>query len=219
MFEGKTALARETDTVTAVRLNGWTDDEGFPGDTAWGKAPLIQFDRDWQGKNADPERQTTVRIVWTPETLFFRFVSRYRTITIFEDAEAHGRRDHLWDRDVAEVFLQPAGLSGRNYKELEVSPNGFWIDLDIADGEKHDLESGLTRRARIEPDKMTWEAQLAVPLKSLTLQFDPAQTWRVNFYRVEGAQEPRFYSAWRPTGTPIPNFHVPESFGWLVFES
>jgi len=39
----------------------------------------------------------------------------------------------------------------------------------------------------------------------------------VNFYRVEGAAEPRFYSAWQPTGTPAPNFHVPEAFGELVF--
>jgi len=41
--------------------------------------------------------------------------------------------------------------------------------------------------------------------------------WRVNFFRVEGATEPRFYSAWRPTNTPKPNFHVPEAFGALVF--
>jgi alpha-galactosidase len=41
--------------------------------------------------------------------------------------------------------------------------------------------------------------------------------WRVNFFRVEGAAEPRFYSAWRPTNTPKPNFHVPEAFGALVF--
>jgi len=29
--------------------------------------------------------------------------------------------------------------------------------------------------------------------------------------------EPRFYSAWSPTMTPTPNFHVPEAFGHLVF--
>jgi alpha-galactosidase len=34
---------------------------------------------------------------------------------------------------------------------------------------------------------------------------------------VEGATEPRFYSAWRPTGTAVPNFHVPEAFGQLIF--
>jgi alpha-galactosidase len=70
----------------------------------------------------------------------------------------------------------------------------------------------------VDEKKMTWQAELAVPMKSLTEKFDPAAAWRINFYRVEGAKEPRFYSAWRPTGTPEPNFHVPEAFGKLVFE-
>ena len=46
----------------------------------------------------------------------------------------------------------------------------------------------------------------------------PAAEWRVNFFRVEGAREPRFYSAWRATNTPQPNFHVPEAFGKLRFQ-
>jgi hypothetical protein len=54
-------------------------------------------------------------------------------------------------------------------------------------------------------------------MKCLVVRFDPATKWKVNFYRVEGASEPRFYSAWRPTRTPVPNFHVPEAFGELIF--
>jgi alpha-galactosidase len=148
-----------------------------------------------------------------------RFLARYRSITIFPDAEPSGRRDILWDRDVVEVFLQPAGSEARRYKEFEVSPNGFWIDLDIAPGEKHDLQSGLRRRVNLDEKRKTWKAELALPMKSLAEHFDPAVAWRVNFYRVEGPREPRFYSAWRPTRTPVPNFHVPESFGKLLFET
>ncbi len=62
-----------------------------------------------------------------------------------------------------------------------------------------------------------WIAELAIPVKCLVPRFDPAVAWRVNFYRVEGAEEPRFYSAWRPTSTAVQNFHVPEAFGELVF--
>jgi hypothetical protein len=54
-------------------------------------------------------------------------------------------------------------------------------------------------------------------MKCLVARFDPMAKWKVNFYRVEGAAEPRFYSAWRPTGTTVPNFHVPEAFGSLTF--
>src|ERR1700674_2770345 len=101
--------------------------------------------------------------------------------------------------------------------KLSFSPNGFWIDLDIGPGEKHDLKSGLQRRVILNEAAKTWVAEMALPMKCLVMRFDPAATWRVNFYRVEGAAEPRFYSAWQPTGTPAPNFHVPETFGELVF--
>jgi alpha-galactosidase len=62
-----------------------------------------------------------------------------------------------------------------------------------------------------------WVAELAIPLKALTDNFDPNAVWRVNFFRVEGPEPRRFYSAWRATHTPEPNFHVPAAFGKLRF--
>ena len=215
---GKTSSARETETAVAMQFTGRTDAEGFPADEAWENDRAIQFDHDWQGKHADSQRETEVRLLWTREVLYLRFLAHYRSITVFPDAELNGRRDELWERDVVEVFLQPADAHARRYQEFEVSPNGFWIDLDIAPGEKHDLKSGLRRRVSIDEKNKTWRAELALPMKSLTARFEPSAAWRANFFRVEGASEPRFYSAWRPTGTPVPNFHVPEAFGNLVFE-
>lgn len=203
--------------AVAIRLTEPCDAEGFPALASWGKAASLRFNADWQGKNADPTRETKVRLLWAPEILFLRFQARYRTITVFADAEANGRRDQLWDRDVAEAFLQPDWSNPRRYKEFEVSPNGFWIDLDIAPGEKYDLKSGLKRRVVLNEERKTWTAELAIPMACLVTTFDPTAAWRVNFYRVEGAEEPRFYSAWRPTGTRVPNFHVPEAFGELIF--
>jgi alpha-galactosidase len=204
-------------TAVAVRIRGRTGADGLPGLSSWDAAHSLRFQADWQGKNADPERETEVRLLWTRETLYLRFRARYRVITVFADAEPSGRRDQLWDRDVAEVFLQPDESDRRRYKEFEISPNGMWIDLDIAPGEKHDLKSELRRRVTLNEASRTWIAELALPMKSLVERFDPAAKWRVNFYRVEGANEPRFYSAWQPTGTPAPNFHVPEAFGTLIF--
>ena len=205
--------------AVAARLIEPCDAEEFPAAASWECAAPLRFNADWQGKSADPARETEVRLLWTPEILFLRFQARYRTITVFADAESNGRRDQLWDRDVAEAFLQPDRSNLRRYKEFEVSPNGFWIDLDIAPGEKHDLKSGLKRRVILSEAQNVWTAELAIPVKCLVAKFDPAVAWKVNFYRVEGAVEPRFYSAWKPTGTQVPNFHVPEAFGELVFAS
>ncbi len=124
-------------TAVAVRMLELPDADGFPTPSSWEVAAPLRFNTDWQGKNADPERETEVRLLWTPESLFVRFRAKYRAITVFSDAEPNGRRDQLWDRDVAEVFLQPDPSHLRSYKEFEVSPNGFWIDLDIAPGEKN----------------------------------------------------------------------------------
>jgi alpha-galactosidase len=194
------------------------DAEGFPTFDAWGRSACLPFSTDWRGENADPERETEVRLLWTPEWLFLRFRAKFRVISVFPDAEPNGRRDQLWDRDVAEVFLQTDPSQPRRYKEFEVSPNGFWIDLDIAAGEKRDLKSGLRRRVVLNEATKTWVAELALPMKCLVDRFDSDTIWKVNFYRVEGPVEPRFYSAWEPTRTAVPNFHVPEAFGELVFE-
>lgn len=210
-------LKSEERVAVAVRVSEAQQAGGFPSASAWKQAPPLQFSADWQGKNADPQRETEVRLLWTPQVFYLRFGARFRSITVFADAEPNGRRDHLWDRDVAEVFLQADTRDPRRYLEFEISPNGFWIDLDIAPGQKRDLQSGLTRRVTLDEAAKVWAAELAIPMRSLARQFDPAAAWRVNFYRIEGPAAARFYSAWRPTGTPQPNFHVPEAFGKLVF--
>lgn len=213
-----TSPAANLCTAAAAPFTSSLDSAGFPLDGAWSLATSIRFDSDWQGQNEDPKRQTEARLLWTPATLYLQFIGRYRVITVFDDADSTGRRDKLWDRDVVECFLQPDPSDPLHYYEFEVSPNGFWIDLDISHGQLRDLKSGLQRRVRIDKHASTWTAELAIPMKSLVQNFDPGAIWRVNFFRVEGPVEPRFYSAWQPTDTPQPNFHVPERFGYLKFE-
>jgi len=175
------------------------------------------FSSNWQGKNPDSARQTEVRILWSQQMLYLRLECHYRELYVFEDSEPNGRRDHLWDRDVAEAFLQPDPSRPRFYREFEVSPNGMWIDLDIFPGGKADLKSGLQRSVAVNAESHIWTAELATPIRALTTQFDSTKKWRANFYRIEGSREPRAYLAWQPTGTATPNFHVPGAFGSLRF--
>ena len=183
----------------------------------WQRADPAFFSTDWQGKNSDPARQTEVRILWSQQTLYLRFECHYRDLYVFEDSEPNGRRDHLWDRDVAEAFLQPDPSRPRFYREFEVSPNGMWIDLDIFPGGLADLKSGWQRSIVVNSELHTWTAELAIPMRALTGQFDPSKIWRANFYRIEGSKEPRAYLAWQPNRTATPNFHVPSAFGSLRF--
>jgi alpha-galactosidase len=103
----------QTDTVnsrseiTAARVAGETRLDAANPAQEWKSAEPIHFSTDWQGKNADSALETEVRVLWSPTTLYLRFVCHYRELFLFEDSDSNGRRDHLWDRDVAEAFLQP----------------------------------------------------------------------------------------------------------------
>ena len=205
-----------TDILAAPASSAITLNAAHPH-PAWQTAQPVIFCADWQGKNPDPERETRVKALWSPQTLYLRFECRYRDLFVFPDSDPNGRRDHLWDRDVAEAFLQPDPSHPDSYKEFEVSPNGMWIDLDISPGHKPDLQSGMARSVWLDEKAHIWAAELAIPMKALTAKFEPGAVWRVNFFRVEGPKEPRGYYAWRPTHTPQPNFHVPAAFGSMRF--
>ena len=201
----------------AVRLSQPAGANGFPVEGQWERAAPICFSRDWQGKNEDPLRQTEARVLWGANELYLRFCCRYRTIYVFPDADANGRRDGLWDRDVAEVFLQPDRFGEKYYKEFEISPNGQWLDLDITPHGLRHIASGMRSSVTVDESQGDWTAELAIPMSAITERFDPAQPWRANFFRCEGIDPHRFYGAWQPTGTPQPNFHVPGVFGTLRF--
>lgn len=217
MHSGSLDNSKSLPAATAVRLTEKTDGEGLPPKSAWEKTPSFHFDHDWKGENSDPQRATEVRLLWTPENLFLRFHCNYRNIFVFPDARADGWRYELWDRDVAETFLQPDSSDPLVYREFEVSPNGYWIDLAVSHGKIEELHSGLRRRVVLDEKSKVWTAEMALPMKYLITKFDSKLSWRVNFYRIEGETEPRFYSAWSPTYSPKPNFHVPSAFGTLVF--
>ena len=113
------------DEIVAVRtVNEITLNASHPA-AIWHQADLVAFSSDWQSKNPDPERETQVQALWSAQTLYLRFECRYRELFLFDDSDPDGRRDQLWNRDVAEAFLQPDPSRERYYKEFEVSPNGM----------------------------------------------------------------------------------------------
>ena len=227
-------LQTENNTITAQRVSSPLKLNAIAPASEWESATPIRFASDWQGKNYDSELKTEVRVLWSPAMLYLRFVCRYRELCVFSESDPNGRRQQLWERDVVEAFLQPPELqtnfasrqgnkqvlTGRfygSYREFEIAPNGMWIDIDISPAGPADLNSGLSRSAHVHSIKKSWTAELAIPMKALTANFDSNAEWRANFFRVEGKVEPRTYMAWRPTHTPEADFHVPEAFGLIKF--
>jgi alpha-galactosidase len=204
-----------TNQIVASQLHSSLEMPTFPGNDDWNKAQPVVFCRDWKGEQTDLQRRTEVRVLWSSQFLYLRFEAHYRDIYLYP--ETNQRREKLWLRDVAEVFLQPSGNQGKHYKEFDVSPNGNWIDLDISPLGGTELLCDMKTKAVIASEKHIWMTELIIPMKCLTQNFDRNAGWRLNFFRIEGSNPHRFYSAWRPTNTAHPNFHVPEVFGTLKF--
>ena len=212
------SAGQNSSLITATHISGEIAINAADPASEWENATYISFCSDWLGEHSNPDLQTTVRALWSQRDLYLRFQCRYRDLFVFNDADPNRRRERLWERDVAEAFLQPDPSRERYYREFEVAPNGMWIDLDVFPGGIANLHSGMKSSVALNEKAHTWAAELAIPMKALTSRFDPKAEWRVNFYRVEGRQERRSYLAWQPTRTPEPNFHVPSAFGKMKFQ-
>jgi hypothetical protein len=64
-----------------------------------------------------------------------------------------------------------------------------------------------------------WQVEMRIPFAAFPEVNPPkaGDMWRANFYRIDRSDSPEFTS-WSPTLETPPNFHVPERFGYLLFE-
>lgn len=188
----------------------------------WQNAPRIIFDTSYSPEIRYPEARTEVRSLWTPSSVYFGFFCPYEELNIYLDEDPEFERWELWNRDVAEVFINPFPEQLRHYWEFEVAPNNQWIDLEI-DLDKdpfHDAgwDSAFLHATSVNNEARIWTCEMRIPASSFGLEsIAKGTSWRVNFFRCDGlgGDDRRRFLAWSPTGER--NFHVPEHFGQLFF--
>jgi Carbohydrate family 9 binding domain-like len=169
-----------------------------------------------------PGHRTEIRSRWTKRNIYFLFICPYQQLNLKPDPSQTTETNHLWNWDVAEVFVGSDFKTITRYKEFEISPQGEWVDLDI--DRVHELPEGGWRwnsnfgtKARIDESRKIWYGEMRIPLQSIdTRPPAPGLEMRINFYRCQGPEPGRKYIAWRPTGEA--NFHVPQAFGLLKLE-
>lgn len=188
----------------------------------WDRVKAIPLTRYWSGDPAPEGRHAEARILWSDESLCVRFVCRQtEPLNLSSDLQTETKTRGLWDRDVCEVFLAPNPEHPNHYFEFEAAPTGEWIDLAIhlktdQRETEWDFDSSMTTAARIGNDQII--VAMRIPWGDRIHKPQQAERWRANLYRCVGSGKDRGYLAWQPTRTEQPNFHVPEAFGWLVFE-
>ena len=188
---------------------------------AWKDAPWTEFSHSMSGTASYPEQATRVASLWTGKYIYFAFSCKYDALNVYEGEDLSKERWELWNRDVAEVFLNPQPERQLHYYEFEVAPNNQWIDLEITRGEKpnHDASwnSGFEHVTRVDSDHHIWTAEIRIPLASMGIsEAKSGAQWRANFFRAagKGTDAQRMFLAWStiPEGT---TFHVPSRFGIL----
>ena len=216
--------------ITEITIHSAHSTLGFVPDgnldkRAWQAAERQRFDHDWTGRKTHPEAETQIATFWTNEHVYFAFWCKYTMLNIYEGEDPTKERYELWNRDVAEVFLNPDPARVRHYYEFEVAPNNQWIDLEI-DLDKtpfHDASwnSGFEHATRVDPQSRVWTCEMRIPLRAMKVtRLEAGTEWRINFYRADGPgnDKVRRFLAWSPTKTPGPQFHVPTQFGIIRLE-
>jgi hypothetical protein len=187
---------------------------------AWALAQPAYIHRLWSGVEAPASRHAEARIIWSTEALTARFQSAQTEPPVLNSVPQLTQKTiGLWERDVCELFVSPDVTQPNRYLEFEVAPTGEWLDLaiELVDGVRHtdwEFHSGMEAAARITTDEVT--IAMRIPWSRFIPKPQARDVWRVNFFRCIGLGNER-YLAWQPTGTPVPNFHVPEAFGRLKF--
>ena len=218
----KTDQAYSSDIQTEAK---WSSADFTPdGNLAkkvWEEAKWVEFDHDVSGKLKHPGALTRVAATWTEDSIYFAFWCRYDSLNVYHDEDISKERWELWNRDVAEVFLNPQPERMSHYYEFEVAPNNQWIDLEIEKNNKPfndaSWNSGFEHATRVDTKNHVWTAELRIPLSAMKVTaIQPGTAWRVNLFRAagQGGDDQRMFLAWStiPEGQ---TFHVPSRFGVL----
>jgi len=169
--------------VDAIRIDGKLDEASWAFSPRVGEIHLI----------TDPMRRpkfpTEATVIWDDANLYVGFACTDHEAW----ARMQRRDDHLWEEEVVEVFLDPDD-DGKNYAELEVSPDNVVVDLLIprpgagGDSALHwdiaGLQTGVARHGA------GWIAEIAIPWKSLAgagVSAAPkaGDQWRAGLYRIK----------------------------------
>lgn len=188
-----------------------------PNAAAWKNVRGVYADRDRTGQPV-PGHRTEIRSRWTDTHLYFLFIAPYETLSLNPAPLTSEETNRLWQWDVAEVFLGTDLAEIRRYKELQVSPQGEWVDLAIdrtTTPASHDVSwnSGYVVKALVVPEKRVWYGEMRIPFAALGLEVKPGAETRLNLYRMQGPPDARKHVNWQVVNAK--SFHTPGAFGRL----
>src|SRR6185369_11603867 len=189
-----------------------------PDAPQWKGVAGVSTARNYQNEPI-PGPPTEIRSRWTEKTLYLLYTCPFDELNLKPDPNPAVETPRLWNWEVAEAFIGTDFDHIARYKELQVSPQSEWVDLDI---NREDTKaargmawnSGYKVKGRIDRERHIWYGEMAIPMSAVDVTAAKADTeMRVRLYRIGGTETNKKHYAWQPTGQTT--FHVPQAFGRL----
>jgi hypothetical protein len=214
--------------IVAIKTSKTVSIDGLLDEEDWKKTkstkPFVETTSG--GKGAF---QAVSLVMYDDKNLYvaFKVTDKYVKSTFKE------RDEHLWEQDAVEIMLDPDG-DGKNYFEIEASPNGIVFDT-YYDSRREpkpfghvDWDSQAEVKATVQgtpnddkPDK-SYIVEMAIPWNAFkaispTPALPPAvnSSWRANFFVMDEQKRGKRAAGW--SAPIVSDFHVPDRFGTIKF--
>jgi hypothetical protein len=212
--------AEEPASLLSFQVEWDSEPTANPGSAFWVGVTGVTIERSILGE-LSTNLHAEVRSRWTTNNLYLLFIAHYDALNLRTNADTTTETYRLWFYDCVEAYVGADSEHPNRYRELQMSPQGEFLDLDIDstkprpgfNGEQA-WNSGMKVKARVDEAKKVWCGEMRVPMSAIDSR--PAQAGnelRVNFFRQDGRAPHRTFLAWQPTGAWNP--HHPEKFGTL----
>ena len=211
--------------ISPISIDGKLDEP------AWRAAVTTGAFKRPDGAALSASMLTQSKVLWDDTGLYIGF--------LVHDKKLHSpftaRDQELWKADVVEVYLDP-GNDGKNYIELQVSPNNVVFDALFKSHRKPHhtvarkwnmpgIQTAVSKGplpGRATQPRTGWTVEIKIPWTDMAAAggAKPAlkTKWRANFFRIEHPKGISRMASWSSVSDDTsPDFHNLNRAGHLVF--
>ena len=176
--------------------------------------------------------EAEVKMMYDKENIYLIFRVRDRNVRCITN-KINGP---VWQDSAVEFFFSPDADSPLLYFNLETNCGGTALlhynviprreSKRLTEEEIKQIELAHSLPEIVDPEikeTVTWTLEYKIPFSLLEKYSKVTRPgkgveWRANFYKIAENSSNPHYITWSLIDKPKPDFHVPQSFGKLIFE-
>jgi hypothetical protein len=209
----------------------------MPDHSDWDHAPWKNLSSErlchYMGEKPEHFPDTRVKIAHNGKKIFLMF----KVVDRYVRAVAQHHQSNVWEDSCVEFFFIPHDDLSEGYFNLEINCGGTLLfhfqtgpgedQIVIPPHEYNRIKITHSLPCMVESEieaPVTWMVACSIPIDILTAYCRvkmpaPGVQWRANFYKCADKTSHPHWLTWSPVIFSKPNFHLPQYFGILKFES